>query len=40
MSASDAARAVGVTLLWDDWARCIADNTDLDYNAVSAIGIR
>ena len=40
MSASDAARAVGVALLWDDRARRIAGNTDLDYNAVSAIGIR
>jgi len=41
MSASGAARAVGVALLWDDRARPIAGNTDIDdYNADSAIVIR
>ena len=40
MSASGAAYAVGVALLWDDRAKHIAGNTDLNYNAVSAIGIR
>lgn len=41
MSASGAARAVGVALLWDDRARPIAGNTDIDdYNAVSAIRVR
>ena len=41
MSASGAARAVGEALLWDDRARPIAANTDIDgYNTVSAIEIR
>ena len=41
MSASGAARAVGVALLWDDRTRPIAANTDIDdYNAVSVIGMR
>ena len=41
MSASGAARAVDVALLWDDRAKPIAATTDIDdYNAVSVIGMR